>query len=333
MTDSPSDALVIFPGALGDFVCFLPTLLKIYDRHRSVSLVAKTSLPPLLDLQRLRSISIDRREIADLYADGEVMEETRALLGNHGVTYTWSGWGTPHVATRLAIATGGTVRSFPFRGMHDGEHAVDSYMRCLDDDPRPVTASRFHRGSQPTFKADRRWIWRSDSMWLADLRSRHDLTDRPYIIVHVGSGSPLKNWTGFAALVEIWPRSRRESLVVVRGPVEVEREVACPGAVTVTTPTLPQLVSLLRGANAYLGNDSGVSHLAAAVGARCVVLFGPTDPATWAPLGDVQVLHSTDPCARCPDSTLCVHRLPVDQVLVALTAQADRYAEEAPATR
>jgi heptosyltransferase-3 len=41
----------------------------------------------------------------------------------------------------------------------------------------------------------------------------------------------------------------------------------------------------------FIGHDSGISHLAAAAGANCVLLFGATDPAVWAPVGDnVRVL-------------------------------------------
>ncbi|MGH9630427.1 MAG: glycosyltransferase family 9 protein, partial [Bryobacteraceae bacterium] len=48
----------------------------------------------------------------------------------------------------------------------------------------------------------------------------------------------------------------------------------------------------LASARAYTGNDSGISHLVAAVGTPAVVLFGPTDPAVWAPRGPaVRVVH------------------------------------------
>ena len=43
-------------------------------------------------------------------------------------------------------------------------------------------------------------------------------------------------------------------------------------------------------ASAFVGNDSGISHLAAAIGTPGVVLFGPTDPRRWRPLGEVKVL-------------------------------------------
>jgi heptosyltransferase-2 len=45
---------------------------------------------------------------------------------------------------------------------------------------------------------------------------------------------------------------------------------------------LPQLAALLEQST-FIGHDSGISHLAAAAGARCFLLFGPTDPKVWAP--------------------------------------------------
>jgi heptosyltransferase-3 len=45
---------------------------------------------------------------------------------------------------------------------------------------------------------------------------------------------------------------------------------------------LPQLAAILSQST-FIGHDSGISHLAAAAGARCVILFGPTDPKMWAP--------------------------------------------------
>jgi hypothetical protein len=48
---------------------------------------------------------------------------------------------------------------------------------------------------------------------------------------------------------------------------------------------LDKLAEWLAGASVYIGNDSGIAHLAAAVGTPCVVLFGPTNPVVWAPRG------------------------------------------------
>jgi ADP-heptose:LPS heptosyltransferase len=48
---------------------------------------------------------------------------------------------------------------------------------------------------------------------------------------------------------------------------------------------LPSFAALLSRSRVYVGNDSGPTHLAAAVGTRVVAVFGPTDPRIWAPRG------------------------------------------------
>ena len=56
---------------------------------------------------------------------------------------------------------------------------------------------------------------------------------------------------------------------------------------------LPELAGLLQNCALFIGHDSGISHLAAAVKTPCLLLFGPTDPAIWAPANrQVRVLRS-----------------------------------------
>jgi len=55
--------------------------------------------------------------------------------------------------------------------------------------------------------------------------------------------------------------------------------------------SLPRLAAVLEHA-IFIGHDSGISHLAAAVGANSILLFGPTDPNVWAPINEnVRVLR------------------------------------------
>jgi heptosyltransferase-2 len=55
---------------------------------------------------------------------------------------------------------------------------------------------------------------------------------------------------------------------------------------------LPKLAAVLEN-SIFIGHDSGISHLAAAAGAKCILLFGPTDPAIWAPLNEnVRVIRA-----------------------------------------
>src|SRR4029077_305503 len=54
---------------------------------------------------------------------------------------------------------------------------------------------------------------------------------------------------------------------------------------------LPRLAAVLEH-SIFIGHDSGISHLAAAAGANCILLFGPTDPDVWAPMNEnVRVLR------------------------------------------
>ncbi|MFN8640815.1 MAG: glycosyltransferase family 9 protein [Candidatus Binatia bacterium] len=73
-----------------------------------------------------------------------------------------------------------------------------------------------------------------------------------------------------------------------------------PADLVVAGEPLARVAALLARAHRYLGNDSGISHLAGLVGARAVVIFGDTDPAVWAPAGaTVRVLRAALPCAAC----------------------------------
>lgn len=117
----------------------------------------------------------------------------------------------------------------------------------------------------------------------------------PVIALHPGSGSPRKNWG-----LENWTRLatglQRESgahLLIVAGEAEATVQAALrtlmDSAGTKYTLAdslpLPELADRLAGCALFLGHDTGPAHLAAACGVPCVLVFGPTDPAVWAPSG------------------------------------------------
>jgi heptosyltransferase-2 len=69
------------------------------------------------------------------------------------------------------------------------------------------------------------------------------------------------------------------------------------------SPSLPVLGAILGRSSGFIGHDSGISHLAAAAGCRCALLFGPTDPLVWAPTNPgVQVVRT--PSGRLEDIPL-----------------------------
>jgi len=105
-----------------------------------------------------------------------------------------------------------------------------------------------------------------------------------FVAVHPGSGSRAKNWP-FDRFVEAARRlSPGRPWLLVLGPAE-DDVVPPSGAPVARSLPLRRLAAVLARAGLFLGNDSGVAHLAAACGTRTLALFGPTDPAQWAPVG------------------------------------------------
>ncbi len=119
------------------------------------------------------------------------------------------------------------------------------------------------------------------------------------IAIHPGSGSESKNWP-----IESWKKlgdhflARNFELVVVAGEADETRanflKSAWQGSSirwAMNLP-LPCLAAVLED-KVFIGHDSGVSHIAAAVGARCILIFGPTDPKIWAPANEnVKVIQA-----------------------------------------
>ena len=98
--------------------------------------------------------------------------------------------------------------------------------------------------------------------------------------------------TGVAALADALPPSLRA--LVVLGPAEstLEPPLNARGIARLRDQPLSTIAGLARLAAGFVGNDSGVSHLAAAAGAPGVTIFGPTDPDRWRPLGRVKVVRA-----------------------------------------
>jgi ADP-heptose:LPS heptosyltransferase len=118
-----------------------------------------------------------------------------------------------------------------------------------------------------------------------------DLSKR-LVVIQPGSGGQKKCWhlENFLNVARTLRGPEIEVLFLL-GPAEVERlrpseKVHIHGVTRcVAHLSLPQVVGLLSCADAFVGNDSGVTHLAAGMGLRTIALFGPTDPAVYQPLG------------------------------------------------
>jgi heptosyltransferase III len=139
----------------------------------------------------------------------------------------------------------------------------------------------------------------------------------PILALHPGSGSEKKNWA-----IENWIELAKNSLnaktlfrtlIFVSGEAD-ENEMARLRILFEHEPQvrfahqlpLPQLAAVLEQST-FIGHDSGISHLAAAAGASCLILYGPTDPKVWAPQNkDVRVLLApNNDLAQLDVATVC----------------------------
>jgi len=119
------------------------------------------------------------------------------------------------------------------------------------------------------------------------------------LAVHPGSGGARKCWpaSSFAAVIQRLCERERHVLLL-GGPADheridaIRRALTCAPAILLAAPLL-EVARALRQCRSYLGNDSGVTHLAAMLGVPTIALFSASDPAVWHPMGpSVEVLYA-----------------------------------------
>ncbi len=274
--------LVIFPGALGDLICLGPALRALARRHHdaTLELMAREELARFavdrMGVARIgitrtgiaRSHSIDRREVAALFA------EEPDLFASDDARFR---------RALEAAAAPGAVSFHAFRPAAPG-HVAAGYLDEIGE-----------RGEPPDVPLDAHFeVLADDIAEATQALARLGLGDTRVVLFFPGSGSPHKNWPAenFAALADALPQSLRA--LVVLGPAEstLEPLFVARGIARLRDQPLGMIAGLARLAAGFVGNDSGVSHLAAAAGAPGVAIFGPTDPDRWRPLGRVRVVRA-----------------------------------------
>ena len=124
---------------------------------------------------------------------------------------------------------------------------------------------------------------------------------RPYAVVHPGGGSPNKLWPGdrFRDIIQEAAGRGCAGAVVLGEAEEGLREEWTsaslpPEWILLDCPSLSSLAVLLSGATAYLGNDSGVTHLAAALGLPGLAVFRSEFVEAWRPFGKIATIDAPD---------------------------------------
>jgi heptosyltransferase III len=274
--------LVIRGGAIGDFVLTLPAIKLLREGFPGARLeiVAYKHIAALAEnrfyAEAIRSIEYG--PLASFFGrDGELNDELSHYFGSFDlvVSYLFDPDGIFH--RNLQRCGVDTLIVGPPK-IADSEHAAVQLARPLEQ-----------LGLTLRDRAARLYPSRDDREFAREFLGDHA---RP-IALHPGSGSTTKNWPRdkWSALLTAL---RDRELLVVGGEAD-ERQLAALRAHDVRLAMnlpLPQLAAILERCALFVGHDSGISHIAAAVGTPCVLLFGPTNPDVWAPANaGVQVLR------------------------------------------
>lgn len=313
--DSPSPStahqgriLVIRGGAIGDFILTLPVLAALRAQF------------PQNRLEVLGYPHIASLAVAGGLVDAAQPIEARALAG--------------------FFARGGDL-DFTLASYFAGFHLVLSFLydpdlifrsnvtriskaQFIQGPHRPEESSTLHATQQLLEPLTQLAVFDADAIPRLPQTGTAAGAEH-WLAIHPGSGSDRKNWpeAAWAELLAVLSRSGNTRFLLVGGEVEegrLERLAARlpSGRVEVLrSHPLPEVAARLAQCHGFLGHDSGITHLAAAVGLPGVVLWGPSNATVWAPRSDRMTLV---------ESGTELARLPVDRVVQALQQQLPQFA-------
>ena len=278
---------------VGEVVLAMPTLARLEAAGYDLTLIGKRWAPALLAgsgwpvTVRAPSIWAAGRQYArlrDELATGPAPPAAFLLTKSFSSALEarlggWRGIGYARDARSFLLGAAYALPRF--------EHASHAYWHLasafLGESTRyPVTTELSPSAGQ---------VERADALLAAN-----GLAGRPFVLLCPFSGADdrggRKLWPGFAALGSHLA-SHAVATVVCPGPGEEARAVATlPAAVQLAGVDLGVYAALLARSSAVVANDTGPGHLAAAVGARLVAVYGPHSVSAWSPLGKrVQLLH------------------------------------------
>jgi heptosyltransferase-3 len=281
--------LVIRGGAIGDFILTFPVLTALRERFPEAHLEV-LGYPHIAGLALSGGLAdrvqpIEARGLAAFFAAGGVLDSTMTdYFARFDIIISYLFDPDRIFQTNVAQCTRAQFIVGPHRpGETEGIHAADVFLKPLERlaifDASPVP--RLPGNSQPS---------------------------TPNVLaVHPGSGSERKNWPekNWAELLKSLSAETPVRFLMVGGEAEGDRlerlaRSLPPERITVMrSVALPELATRLAGSAGFVGHDSGISHLAAALGIPALVLWGETREEIWRPRGDwVRLLRATQGLSR-----------------------------------
>jgi len=291
--------LLVRNGGIGDTVllsCVLQTIrqgvpdawIELLGVEERVNLLVG---PHLAD----RASASDRFGLENLFGeDTELSPATKHYFADFDVILYYSAKPSRELENKLRVRDGQVVRVYPalpsdaFAG-----HITDHYFMALDG-ILPVVSRplpRIEIGEGERSEARRR------------LEREDNNLDVLFLAMHVGAGSAKKlaPLDYFISVVQAFLQRVPTRVLLAQGPADEERMQEClprlrsiADVMVIRDEPLRVLAALIAECDLFVGNDSGVTHIAAAVGCPTVALFTASNPAVWSPLGEqVRMIHIT----------------------------------------
>jgi heptosyltransferase-2 len=335
--------LVIRPGALGDVLLTLPALQALSAAFPQAPIELMGNLAVVQWLPGRSVIhavsSFDRVDLSALFQpEAMPVPSLQEYLDSFDLILSYA-TAPEHVFARNLARVARGVRLLDARPPAGHVHMSLRLQQPLAELGVGVDAGDPALHLMPTDRQEAARWWEA-----------HGLDDAPVVAIHPGSGSPAKNWPAerFAAVASHLQRERGARLLLVSGPADeaavatvrqcMEGRYSTPQQRGPSVPLrpeqdpvllhdlpLPLLAAILSRCRLYVGNDSGISHLAAALRVPTVAIFGPTDPDVWAPRGPaVRIVRAAAPCAPCapPQRQTCQQRACLEAVSVPMVLDA-----------
>lgn len=287
--------VMIHPGGLGDVFLAVPAMTRLRNRfpsHRLLLCAGDQAATLLLACRIIDDwTSVQGRACADLFA-GSVMGQLQTWLEDCDLAIGWmeDADGRLSVALKAAGVREVIVRS-PFSLMIHATHQRDRFLEAINEAPYAGEGHVRLPVPEPFF-----------SLGQACLETAGLSNRQSFAVIHPGSGSAHK-CVGPEILASVVAALQHSGTipVILEGPADrepVERLFQSCKQPPVLLKGLDVLTvaGVLAHARLYLGQDSGVTHMAGLLGVRTVVLFGPTDPNRWAPLGAHVTIVQGQPC-------------------------------------
>ena len=302
--------LIIQPGAIGDCILTLPLAAFMKEKLGlgGVDILGHAEyiefLPGRSCIDRI--ISIDSLELHRLFADKrdfDVADRDPLISTFSGYAWIATFLGEPnsdfeHNLIYTANCSGSTeVMTLALKTPKDfAGHVTDFYtQQCIAQAGLSTTPDQA-QCADCLIQATHADMARGKEL----LREAGLAPDRRPVVIQPGSGGLKKCWhlDNFLAVADEL-KSKGSDVLFLLGPAELDRfskDVAkkiSSVAPCIAELPLANVLGLLNCTEAFIGNDSGITHLAAGLGIRTFALFGPTDPSLYGPVGpNVEILSN-----------------------------------------